>query len=614
MLSGFDSLRLTLVVLLGVACSSDPPSFAEQDSSETTRPDAGNVTNGSAAGGSDGTTLDASAAGGGDGNAVDSSATGSSDGTAVDGNTEAGEVTRPEDAEMTDAMVQSPGGDTGTDEDSSVTTESMLELGVPCALASECESGFCVDGVCCESACSEVCSRCDDEGTAGSCTELTWDDACGQQQCPASTECRTYELVDERNCDGIGQCAAEAPCESEDLPQVTSCADGAGTCDGAGDCVIPNKATLGEACATGDECGSGFCAVTASGDSVCCSESCDGVCEACGSDGFCEDAPADDSRCDMLICAADTACADYPDALSQDRCSGFGQCVSAGAHCVAEFADTSTSCGTGMFCDGAGACSDACSADLTWCTSACADLDDDDDNCGACGNQCSAGHGCEQGTCRLQCPGGQVGCDGSCISPNTDQNYCGASGYCEGGNAGQQCSAGQQCIGGACRSPDGATCAAGVDCVSGTCTAWYPDQDGDTFGATAGVVRTCGSNPPGAAWVTNSLDCCDVADDPEDAANVNPNFSTGINGRLGHHYAADGCAVPFDWNCDGTVTKEMNNAAPCSSFTTQATCPVGAFTEGFVPECGVQSIWFGCEWSGGQCQTTAGGPFTQRCY
>lgn len=602
MSSRLNSLTFVCAMTLSAACSSDPPSFAEKESSEGTDAGGDRRANSESAGPADSDNdtdaVDAS------GHSVVDSRTGANPGNGVD------------ETDMPDAMDQSQidGVDRGARPE-----VPLAELGAPCARGGDCESGFCADGVCCESACSEVCSQCDGDGTAGSCVEVALDDACGQQVCPDSTECRSYELIEERNCEAIGQCAAAAPCESQDLPSATSCAGGAGVCDGAGDCVIPNKATLGEVCSTDEECGSGFCSDTAGGESVCCSERCDGVCEVCASSGYCDEAPVDDPRCETVTCMADTICADYPDALSEDRCSGFGQCVSAGAYCVAEFADASTSCGTGMLCDGAGGCSDACSVGQTWCSTYCANLMTDASNCGTCGNACpgasgtSVGYGCDQGTCRLQCPNGQVGCDGSCISPDTDPDYCGASGHCEGGSEGERCAAGEQCIVGVCRVEDGGACAAGVDCVSGTCTAWYPDEDGDTFGAPAGVVRTCGSNPPGANWVTNSLDCCDAADDPEDAADVNPNFSTGT-GALGRTYGAEGCAEPFDWNCDGTVTKEMDNALPCSTFTTSETCPTGAFDEGFVPECGQSSFWFGCSWNGGQCETTQGGPFTQRCY
>ncbi len=53
------------------------------------------------------------------------------------------------------------------------------ELGEPCDEESACDSGFCVDGVCCDGACDGACERCD--GTLGVCgpgIEARLDDAC----------------------------------------------------------------------------------------------------------------------------------------------------------------------------------------------------------------------------------------------------------------------------------------------------------------------------------------------------------------------------------------------------------------------------------------------------
>jgi hypothetical protein len=206
-----------------------------------------------------------------------------------------------------------------------------------------------------------------------------------------------------------------------------------------------------------------------------------------------------------------------------------------------------------------------------------------------------------------------VGCDGVCIEPETDDSYCGATDFCEGSDQGDECVDGEQCVDGSCRAPNGAPCSAGVDCLSGACITWYADLDGDGFGASDDSTSTCGASPPGASWVTNNLDCCDVSTDPADAAAANPGFSTGTV-ALGRIDGAQGCAEPYDWNCDGVVTQEVDSAVPCETFTTAGTCPIGVFTEGFVPECGEQSLFLECEWSEGQCNTMFGGPFTQRCY
>jgi hypothetical protein len=45
-----------------------------------------------------------------------------------------------------------------------------LPPGQACGCNSDCQSGFCVDGVCCNSACTEACKTCNGQGAPGICT------------------------------------------------------------------------------------------------------------------------------------------------------------------------------------------------------------------------------------------------------------------------------------------------------------------------------------------------------------------------------------------------------------------------------------------------------------
>lgn len=45
-----------------------------------------------------------------------------------------------------------------------------LPLGASCVEASQCDSGTCVDGVCCRTSCDTVCTRCDAPGQEGECS------------------------------------------------------------------------------------------------------------------------------------------------------------------------------------------------------------------------------------------------------------------------------------------------------------------------------------------------------------------------------------------------------------------------------------------------------------
>jgi N-acetylneuraminic acid mutarotase len=106
--------------------------------------------------------------------------------------------------------------------------------------ASSCASGYCVDGVCCESAgCSGACKSCNVPGSEGTCVLA-----------PPGTE----------------------------IPG--SCSEGQ-ACDGTGAC----KSMNGQPCTSGEGCASGNCT-----DGVCCNSACQGPCKTCnrvGSSGLC---------------------------------------------------------------------------------------------------------------------------------------------------------------------------------------------------------------------------------------------------------------------------------------------------------------------------------------
>lgn len=107
--------------------------------------------------------------------------------------------------------------------------------GCTAATASQCASGFCVDGVCCEVAgCTGACQSCNVPGSEGACV------------------------------------LAEAGTE------VAGSCDSGKACDGSGSC----KAKNGLACTGSADCASGFCA-----DGVCCDSACTGPCVSCNQAG-----------------------------------------------------------------------------------------------------------------------------------------------------------------------------------------------------------------------------------------------------------------------------------------------------------------------------------------
>lgn len=189
-----------------------------------------------------------------------------------------------------------------------------------------CQSSFCTDGVCCESACDGRCSGCAQEGHAGECRAVTGAPVNGRPGCGGEdVTCSGY-------CDGRSvDCVYPAPgtaCGS-------GCSDGIETsyeCDGVGSCKASEpRACGGFACADGScrsrcggdrDCVSGFACIDAA-----CVPTSRGTCSADGNassglDGTSHCAPyrcdADTGLC-RLACDSAADCADGYVCLSEHR-------------------------------------------------------------------------------------------------------------------------------------------------------------------------------------------------------------------------------------------------------------------------------------------------------
>ncbi|MER2560870.1 MAG: hypothetical protein ABTQ32_09135, partial [Myxococcaceae bacterium] len=167
--------------------------------------------------------------------------------------------------------------------------------GGACTLGGECQSGFCVDGVCCDTACGggvvdcQACSPAAGAAVAGTCSGLT-------AQAAAATTCRAQSGA----CDLPETCqAGSTACPANAFaPSTTVCRAAAGPCDVAESCSGTSASCGGNAFApstTQCRASTGPCDVA---------EFCGGGSAGCPVDGF---APA------VTICRAQAGSCDVPE-------------------------------------------------------------------------------------------------------------------------------------------------------------------------------------------------------------------------------------------------------------------------------------------------------------
>jgi hypothetical protein len=106
-------------------------------------------------------------------------------------------------------------------------------------------------------------------------------------------------------------------------------------------------------------------------------------------------------------------------------------------------------------------CADA-GANKSYCRGECVSLQDDLQNCGACGETCGEYQTCVRGACT--CPTGELWCDARCTQVASDYQNC--------GGCGKRCENDELCAAGSCTSnTTGCTppCAGDQSCQAGSC-------------------------------------------------------------------------------------------------------------------------------------------------
>ena len=184
--------------------------------------------------------------------------------------------------------------------------EPKAPIGLTCHVSADCASGFCVDAVCCDTACTTPCFSCDQPATQGMCSPLF-----GAEDVFASPTC-----VGTRIC-------------SDDTSSPPSCV------------LVHPLAPIGAPCITPAECASQFCV-----DSVCCAAACSAPCFSCNQAialGTClpiygaEDSSAIPPCAGTRACSNDTTSAPACKLTDGQECTRDADCIN--NHCRTYFFD-----------------------------------------------------------------------------------------------------------------------------------------------------------------------------------------------------------------------------------------------------------------------------------
>jgi hypothetical protein len=185
--------------------------------------------------------------------------------------------------------------------------------GALCAKPSECASDFCVDGVCCATACTQGCMACSTDKTgsaSGTCAPV-------KAGIPHANDCIAADPTScghDGKCDGAGACrnfASGTPCANESCTDAASVSNysSARACDGHGVCALASTSNCGSAY----RCSGTKCRTTCAGAGDCISAD------------YCTGTTCVAKKADGQPCASATECA-------QGVCGGL--CCAAGCTCT----------------------------------------------------------------------------------------------------------------------------------------------------------------------------------------------------------------------------------------------------------------------------------------
>ena len=444
-------------------------------------------------------------------------------------------------------------------------------IGAVCAANTDCGSGFCAQGYCCNTACTGTCQSCALTSSLGTCTNVP---SGGTDPGARCTNAGAPSCANNGFCDGAGACqkyasgtqCAAASCTGSTFTPPALC-NGTGTCTppttspcgafacdttnkvckttctAAADCTPPNVCNggtcslqpLGTVCTSTAQCASGLCQ-----QGYCCATTCAGGCASCGfatTLGTCTNAATGTDPANACTDGTAAKCG------NDGFCDGNGKCrLYAGGTICAPASCPSTTFTPASTCDGAGNCQAvtstlctpfACNTTTNACKTTCASTTDCASpnicntttmSCGllSIGATCTTNASCNSGFCAQG-----VCCNTACTALCNSCSVAGHVGTCVDVTAGVADPTARCTNGGAATCGNNGFCdgngacqkyASGTQCIAQTC-ATSTLQPASTCNGTGTCVTPatnsctpfiCGTNACKTTCAT-SADCISAA-------------------------------------------------------------------------------------------------------
>ena len=447
--------------------------------------------------------------------------------------------------------------------------------GQNCQSNVQCASNFCVEGVCCDSACYGTCRSCALAVSRGQCRNI----AAGQIDPRIAAGLRDAAQICANDgvasCDRNGLCNGNGGCQL--YPQGTRCGAQScndttdvytrpSQCDGAGNC----RAGTTTACAP-YQCNGAVCADSCASSAQCVAPN---TCSANGSCGkkpnganCSSDAQCERGNCEQGVCCA-TACTGSCFSCATTQRPGECVAVPAGGPDPAGVCrnEGSTSCKNNGVCNGSGGC-----------------------------QRYAAGTTCAAGFCTNNVEQKTSTCDGigNC-TPGTrvpcDKYVCDTAGAAcyDSCRTDAECAANQGCVNGSCgKKSNGASCQRDMQCASGFCT--------NGFCCNARCNGTCESCALSGSQGVCTPVPAGVADDDTTCTATTP-------AMCGNNGLCDGNRSCQQWS--SATSCRLQSCPAGSTLTTAATCNgTGSCPAAVTQSCGTHV----CDSTTNSCLTSCDG-------